>query len=86
MKLAFSPKNDLSIGCAELAHLDPFVLCDNFKVKLPDGFPDHPHRGFEAVTYVIEGEIHHEDFNGYRGVIGPGDVQWLTAGKGVMHA
>ena len=67
-------------------NLDPFLMLDLFDVKLPAGFPDHPHRGFETVTYMIEGEVHHEDFTGTRGVIGPGDIQWMTAGKGIVHA
>ena len=61
-------------------------MLDLFRVKLPAGFPDHPHRGFETVTYMIEGEVHHEDFKGHRGVISPGDIQWMTAGKGIVHA
>ena len=55
-------------------------------MKLPAGFPDHPHRGFETVTYMLGGEIHHEDFKGHIGVIGPGDIQLMTAGKGIVHA
>jgi len=61
-------------------------MLDLFNVKLPAGFPDHPHRGFETVTYMISGEIYHEDFKGTSGVIGPGGVQWMTAGKGIVHA
>jgi len=61
-------------------------MLDLFKVKLPAGFPDHPHRGFETVTYMLEGEVAHEDFKGHRGVIGPGGLQWMTAGKGIVHA
>ena len=61
-------------------------MLDCFKVQLPAGFPDHPHRGFETVTYMIEGEVHHEDFTNNAGVIGPGGLQWMTAGKGIMHA
>ena len=55
-------------------NLDPFLMLDLFKVKLPAGFPDHPHRGFETVTYMLSGEVHHEDFTGNAGVIGPGDI------------
>lgn len=66
--------------------MDPFLMLDHFNVKLPSGFPDHPHRGFETVTYMISGKIHHEDFRGHKGTIGPGDVQWMTAGKGIVHA
>lgn len=62
------------IGNQYLASFDPFLMLDLFKVKLPAGFPDHPHRGFETVTYMLDGEVHHEDFKGHRGVIGPGDI------------
>ncbi|KAI9144465.1 RmlC-like cupin domain-containing protein [Paraphysoderma sedebokerense] len=75
-----------SIGTAELRNLDPFLMLDEFNVKKPAGFSDHPHRGFETVTYMIEGEFEHEDFGGHRGRIGPGDLQWMTAGRGVIHA
>ena len=61
-------------------------MLDYFKVKLPSGFPDHPHRGFETVTYMKQGYIMHEDFRGHWGEIGPGDVQWMTAGKGIVHS
>ena len=61
-------------------------MLDLFNVKLPAGFPDHPHRGFETVTYMLSGKIMHEDFKGHRGEIGPGDIQWMTAGKGIVHA
>ncbi|CAG8590759.1 42_t:CDS:2 [Funneliformis caledonium] len=66
--------------------LDPFLMCDIFEVVPPAGFPDHPHRGFETVSYLLEGAIAHEDFVGNVGLIGPGDVQWMTAGRGVVHA
>eukprot|EP00357_Protocruzia_adherens_P003998 CAMPEP_0114985770 /NCGR_PEP_ID=MMETSP0216-20121206/8054_1 /TAXON_ID=223996 /ORGANISM="Protocruzia adherens, Strain Boccale" /LENGTH=297 /DNA_ID=CAMNT_0002348129 /DNA_START=131 /DNA_END=1024 /DNA_ORIENTATION=- len=74
------------IGSANLRRLDPFLMLDHFRVKLPSGFPDHPHRGFETVTYQLHGETHHEDFKGNYGKITPGDVQWMTAGKGIVHA
>ena len=74
------------IGTRNLENLDPFLMLDIFNVKLPAGFPDHPHRGFETVTYMINGEVAHEDFKGHKGIIGPGDIQWMTAGKGIMHA
>lgn len=61
-------------------------MLDFFNVKLPAGFPDHPHRGFETVTYMLQGKILHEDFKGHRGEIGPGDIQWMTAGRGIVHA
>lgn len=69
-----------------MRNLDPFLMLDLFRVKLPAGFPDHPHRGFETVTYMLEGEVLHEDFKGHKGAIGPGDIQWMTAGKGIVHA
>jgi len=74
-----------SIGRPELKQLDPFLMLDEFKVGKPAGFPDHPHRGFETVTYMIQGQIKHEDFAGHSGVIGPGDLQWMTAGRGIVH-
>lgn len=70
-----------SIGTHELRNLDPFLMLDEFNVLKPAGFPDHPHRGFETVTYMIDGVFQHEDFAGHAGTIGPGDLQWMTAGK-----
>ncbi|XP_057700576.1 pirin [Corythoichthys intestinalis] len=75
-----------SIGRKELQNLDPFLMLDEFRVCKPAGFPDHPHRGFETVTYVLEGVIAHEDFCGHSGRLQPGDLQWMTAGRGVVHA
>lgn len=74
-----------------LQQVDPFLLVDELgPIDYPPGdavgAPDHPHRGFETVTYVLEGESEHEDSAGHRGFIGPGDVQWMTAGAGVVHA
>jgi redox-sensitive bicupin YhaK (pirin superfamily) len=66
--------------------MDPFLMLDLFNVKLPAGFPDHPHRGFETVTYMLSGSICHEDFKGHAGEIKAGDIQWMTAGKGIVHA
>lgn len=74
------------LGNQHIRRLDPFLMLDYFHVKLPGGFPDHPHRGFETVTYMLEGEVAHEDFKGHKGVIGPGDIQWMTAGKGIVHS
>lgn len=74
------------IGNQYLKRLDPFLMLDHFRVRLPAGFPDHPHRGFETITYMQEGVVHHEDFAGHKGTIGPGDIQWMTAGKGIVHA
>ncbi len=62
------------INIDNLRSLNPFLMLDLFSVKLPAGFPDHPHRGFETVTYLLSGEISHEDFKGHSGVIGPGDI------------
>ncbi|WCJ41485.1 Pirin-like protein [Euphorbia peplus] len=75
-----------AIGSRELKSLDPFLLLDNFSVTHPAGFPDHPHRGFETVTYMLEGGITHQDFAGHKGTIYTGDVQWMTAGRGIIHS
>jgi hypothetical protein len=75
-----------SIGSAKLRNFDPFLLLDEFTVAPPAGFPDHPHRGFETVTYMLKGKVSHEDFAGHKGSIGPGDLQWMTAGRGIVHA
>ena len=78
-----------SIGRPELRNFDPFLMLDEFKVGKPAGFPDHPHRGFETVTYMLpttKGSFAHEDFCGHKGIIGPGDLQWMTAGKGIVHS
>ena len=68
---------------------DPFLLLDDFRGEKPDdfiaGFPFHPHRGIETITYLIEGSVEHQDSLGNKGVIGPGDVQWMTAGSGIVH-
>lgn len=71
--------------------LDPFLLVDEmgpitYAPGEAVGAPDHPHRGFETVTYVLQGEAQHEDSAGHRGTIGPGDVQWMTAGGGIVHS
>lgn len=75
-----------SIGRSELRSLDPFLLLDHFSVIPPAGFPDHPHRGFETVTYMMQGGITHQDFAGHKGTIHAGDVQWMTAGRGIIHS
>ncbi|WZY96987.1 hypothetical protein YC2023_069316 [Brassica napus] len=75
-----------SIGRFELRYFDPFLVLDEFSVTAPAGFPDHPHRGFETVTYMLEGEILHEDCEGHKGVIREGGLQWMTAGKGIVHS
>jgi redox-sensitive bicupin YhaK (pirin superfamily) len=68
---------------------DPFLLMDDFHSSKPDdylpGFPWHPHRGIETITYVIHGEVDHGDNMGNKGIIHPGDVQWMTAGSGIIH-
>ncbi|RWR71875.1 pirin-like protein [Cinnamomum micranthum f. kanehirae] len=75
-----------SIGRLELKYFDPFLLLDEFSLSAPAGFPDHPHRGFETVTYMLQGAITHEDFAGHKGTIKEGDLQWMTAGKGILHS
>lgn len=78
-----------SIGTQALNYLDPFLLFDDFTSKhrrdYEAGFPLHPHRGIETVTYVLAGEVRHKDTLGNAGGIGAGDVQWMTAGRGIMH-
>lgn len=78
-----------SIGTRTLDYLDPFLLLDHFADTEPQdyqaGFPLHPHRGIETVTYMLRGVVDHRDSIGNSGSIGPGDVQWMTAGGGIMH-
>jgi quercetin 2,3-dioxygenase len=78
-----------TIGSWALDYLDPFLLLDHFESDNPAdylaGFPLHPHRGIETVTYMLDGEVDHRDTLGNAGTIGPGDVQWMTAGGGLMH-
>jgi hypothetical protein len=78
-----------SIATAALNYLDPFLLLDDFRSADPAdflaGFPWHPHRGIETVTYMLAGEVDHRDSIGNAGAIGAGDVQWMTAGGGIMH-
>jgi redox-sensitive bicupin YhaK (pirin superfamily) len=78
-----------SIATRRLNYLDPFLLLDHFASTDPGdyeaGFPLHPHRGIETVTYVLKGEVKHRDTLGSAGSIGAGDVQWMTAGRGIMH-
>lgn len=79
-----------TIGTPALDYLDPFLLLDEFKsaegADYIAGFPDHPHRGFETVTYMLAGSMRHEDHKGNRGELGPGSVQWMTAGRGIVHS
>jgi len=65
---------------------DPFLILVEDKFQKPGGFPDHPHRGIETVTFVLDGELRHADNRGNSGVLGEGDVQWMTAGGGIIHA
>jgi len=78
-----------SIATETLDHLDPFFLFDHFGSENADdyvaGFPMHPHRGIETITYMLDGSVSHRDSLGNAGVIGAGDVQWMTAGSGILH-
>jgi redox-sensitive bicupin YhaK (pirin superfamily) len=78
------------IGTPALDALDPFLLLDEFRSDAADdyiaGFPDHPHRGFETVTYMLAGRMRHGDNQGNTGLLGPGSVQWMTAGRGIVHS
>ncbi len=78
------------IGTAELGHVDPFLLLDVFQTENPDdyiaGFPAQPHRAFETVTYMFAGQMRHKDNAGNEGVIETGGVQWMTAGRGIVHS
>ena len=78
------------IGSPQLDMLDPFLLLDCFESDRPEdyigGFPSHPHRGFETVTYLLAGRMRHKDNAGNEGVIEPGGVQWMTAGRGIVHS
>jgi len=75
-----------SIGTPKLRNLSPFLMLDHFNVSPGAGFPDHPHRGQETITYLLEGAVDHEDFAGNKGTIWPGDLQFMTAGRGIVHA
>lgn len=78
------------IGSRGLPDLDPFLLLDEFRSDDPNdyiaGFPAHPHRGFETVTYMLAGRMRHGDNQGNQGLLGPGSVQWMTAGRGIVHS
>ncbi len=78
-----------AFGNYHVPQLDPFLLLDDFRSDNPDhylkGFPWHPHRGIETITYVLQGEVEHGDSLGNRGAINSGDVQWMTAGSGIIH-
>ena len=79
-----------SLGASQLARHDPFLMLDEFYSDDPDdylaGFPSHPHRGFETVTYMLDGHMQHQDSGGNIGDLGPGDVQWMTAARGIIHS
>ena len=78
-----------ALGFSEKPLFDPFLLLDDFRSQNPDhylkGFPWHPHRGIETITYVLCGDVEHGDSLGNRGHITSGDVQWMTAGSGIIH-
>jgi len=78
------------IASPELDMVDPLLLLDRFESENPNdyiaGFPRHPHRGFETVTYMLAGRMRHKDNAGNEGVVEPGGIQWMTAGKGIMHS
>jgi quercetin 2,3-dioxygenase len=78
------------IGQPQLPDLDPFLMLDEFGTDRAEdyiaGFPDHPHRGFETVTYMLDGRMRHRDNHGNEGVLTPGSVQWMTAGRGLVHS
>ena len=78
-----------AFGYSQVPQFDPFLMLDDFHTSIPDeylaGFPWHPHRGIETITYVLEGLVEHGDSMGHKGTIGAGDVQWMTAGSGIIH-
>ena len=75
-----------SIGTPKLRNFSPFLMLDHFNIGVGAGFPDHPHRGQETVTYLLSGAVDHEDFAGNKGTIESGDLQFMTAGRGIVHA
>lgn len=79
-----------SLGQTHALRLDPFLMLDEFSSENPDdyiaGFPAHPHRGFETVTYMLDGHMLHEDHLGHRGELRSGGAQWMTAGRGIIHS
>jgi len=79
-----------SIGTPARRNLDPFLMLDQFNTDDPDdyiaGFPDHPHRGFNTFTYMLDGHMRHGDSMGNHGDLGPGGAQWMKAGSGVIHS
>jgi quercetin 2,3-dioxygenase len=83
-------RRSLGQRAVDALRLDPFLMLDEFYSDNPDdylaGFPPHPHRGFETVTYMLDGHMQHQDHLGNTGDLGPGGVQWMTAGRGVIHS
>src|SRR5688572_18682409 len=79
-----------SLGSSQFARQDPFLMLDEFFSDNPEdylaGFPAHPHRGFETVTYMLDGHMQHKDNHGNTGDLGPGDVQWMSAASGIIHS
>ena len=79
-----------SIGTPEADYIDPFLMLDEFGSENKDdylaGFPPHPHRGIETVTYMLNGEFEHEDSTGSKGKMSPGDIQWMKTGRGIIHS
>ena len=78
-----------AFGFGDTSDFDPFLMMDDFRGDRPEdyraGFPWHPHRGIETITYVLAGSVDHGDSLGNRGTLGSGDVQWMTAGRGILH-
>src|ERR1700722_3117656 len=78
------------IGNPTISEIDPFLMLDEIRsdsgADYLAGFPDHPHRGFETVTYVLAGRMRHRDNKGHSGLLTPGSVQWMTAGRGIVHS
>jgi quercetin 2,3-dioxygenase len=78
------------VGTQSLPEVDPFLMLDEFRSDDPTayiaGFPDHPHRGFETITYMLAGRMRHKDSRGNEGLLGPGDVQWMTTARGLVHS
>jgi quercetin 2,3-dioxygenase len=78
-----------AFGFGQTSEYDPFLLLDDFRNDVPEdylaGFPWHPHRGIETITYVLAGTVEHGDSLGNRGAIAAGDIQWMTAGSGIIH-
>ena len=79
-----------SIGTPEADYIDPFLMLDEFGSENKDdyiaGFPPHPHRGIETVTYMLKGDFEHEDSTGAKGIMSSGDVQWMKTGRGIIHS